>query len=210
MGGRRSYDASGRQARAGERRERVLDAARRRFLQQGYAATSLRAVATDAGVSQEYLHKTFDGKAGLVRALYERGLLGAGDVPAPERSDAAQQQETDARALLQRFGALTAEVAPLVTPMQRLIRDAAAGGDPTMTALWNQVEQERYDRMLLNARRMHDRGLLASTVSVERAADLFWSTTGPELYERLVGQRGWSAEAFGAFVGRMYAAELLD
>lgn len=206
----RAYDASGRRRRAAERREHVLDAARRRFLQQGFAGASLRSVATDAGVSQEYLHKTFDGKAGLVRALYERSLLGSGEVPASERSDAAQEEESDAPALLHRFGALSAEVAPLVVPMQRLIRDAAASGDPSMTALWNRVEQERYDRMLHNARRLHDRGLLGRGVPAERAADLFWCTTGPELYERLVGQRGWSAEAFGGFVGRMYVAELLD
>jgi AcrR family transcriptional regulator len=210
MAPRRTYDASGRQARAAERREAVLAAARDRFLEKGYAGTSLPAVAGDAGVSVEYLHKAFDGKAGLVKALYERSLLGAGSVPAPERSDAAQEQETDARALMRRFGAFMAEVTPLVAPMQRLIRDAAAGGDPAMAALHQQVEDERYARMLHNARRVHARGLLRPDVTAEQAADLFWSVTGAELYERLVLQRGWSTEAFAAFIGRTFTAALVD
>src|SRR3954452_236740 len=62
MARRRAYDASGRQARAAERREVVLESARRLFLERGYASTSLPSVAADAGVSLEYLHKTFGGK----------------------------------------------------------------------------------------------------------------------------------------------------
>lgn len=209
MSQRRTYDASGRQARAAELREAVLEAARRRFLEQGYAATSLPAVAADAGVSPEYLHKTFGGKAGLVREIYERSLLGTGQTPAQERSDAAQERETDARALMRRFGVLAAEVTPLTAPMYRLIRQAA-GGDAAMAALWRQVEDERYDRMLHNARRVHARGLFRPDVTVEQAADLFWSVTGAELYERLVLQRGWSPEEFAELVGRTFTAALVD
>jgi AcrR family transcriptional regulator len=210
MAPRRAYDASGRQARAAERRDAVLAAARRRFLEDGYAGTALRTIAEDAGVSLEYLQKVFDGKAGLVRALYDRSLLGAGDVPAPQRSDAAQEQETDAHALMHRFGAFMAEVTPLGAPMLRLIRDAVASGDPAMAALWQQVEDERYERMLQNARRVHARGFFRSDVTVEQAADLFWSMTGSELHERLVVQRGWSPEAFADFVGRTFSAALVD
>src|SRR3954447_17451521 len=224
MARRRAYDASGRQAPPPQRggggaggRPPALPAhprphappARRLFLERGYASTSLPSVAADAGVSLEYLHKTFGGKAGLVRALYDRSLLGSGDVPAQERSDAAQEQETDAHALMHRFGALAAEVTALVAPMYRLIREAA-GGDATMAALWRQVEDERYERMLHNARRVRDRGFLGLEVTVEQAADLFWSVTGAELYERLVLQRGWSAEQYGRLVGRTFVAALVD
>jgi hypothetical protein len=50
---KRRYDAHGRRARADEARRRVLDAARRLFLDRGYAATTVAAVAADAGVSVE-------------------------------------------------------------------------------------------------------------------------------------------------------------
>ncbi|MGH3646029.1 MAG: TetR/AcrR family transcriptional regulator [Micromonosporaceae bacterium] len=48
---------------------------------RGYAATTLAAIAREAGVSVETIYKAFGGKSGLVRALYERGLTGIGPVP---------------------------------------------------------------------------------------------------------------------------------
>jgi len=188
----------------------VLDIARRRFLADGYAATSLGAIAREAGVSPEFIHKAFDGKAGLVRAIYEKSLLGSGSIPAPQRSDDAQAHETDAADLMHRFGSFTAEVAPLGAPLLRVIQDAAAGGDATMVALLEEVQRARYERMLHNARQVAARGFLPPGVSAERAADVFWAVTALELYESLVLRRGWSPAEFGRFVGDVLAATLLE
>jgi len=53
----------------------------------GYAATTIAAIAGEAGVSVETIYKAFGGKSGLVRAIYERGLTGRGPVPAYQRSE---------------------------------------------------------------------------------------------------------------------------
>src|SRR4051794_5284976 len=58
----RRYDASRRRAQARARQEAVLDSARELFLQDGFARTTVAAVATRAGVSQETVYKTFGGK----------------------------------------------------------------------------------------------------------------------------------------------------
>ena len=84
---RRRYDSSGRQAQA--RRNQ------RQFLQGGYAATTIAAIAAEAGVSVETIYKAFGGKAGLVRAIYQGGLTGRDLVPAFQRSDAVRERETD-------------------------------------------------------------------------------------------------------------------
>jgi AcrR family transcriptional regulator len=207
---RRAYDAEGRRARAAERREQVLATARRLFLDRGYGPTSLPTIAREAGVSVEYLHKTFEGKAGLVRAIYEQSLRGSGDVPAFQRSDDAQAHEPDAHALFRRFGAFAAEVSALAIPVERLMRDAAAGGDASMIALWREVRDTNYARMFHNARRVADRGFLGEGVTVEQAADVFWAITSSELYERLVLERGWTAERFAGFVSSSTSAALLD
>jgi AcrR family transcriptional regulator len=207
---RRAYDAEGRRARAAERRDHVLATARRLFLERGYGPTSLPAIAREAGVSVEYLHKNFEGKAGLVRAIYEQSLRGSGAVPAYERSDDAQAHEPDARALFRRFGAFMAEVSEFTIPVQRLMRDAAAGGDASMIALWREVLDKNYARMLQNAQRVADRGFLGEGVTVEQAADVFWAITSSDLYERLVLDRGWTAERFAGFVSSSTAAALLD
>ena len=60
----------GRRAMQAEQtRHDILAAARRRFATQGYAATSLKDVATDAGVSVQTLYDSIGSKADLVRRL---------------------------------------------------------------------------------------------------------------------------------------------
>ncbi|MGH8774865.1 MAG: TetR/AcrR family transcriptional regulator [Jiangellaceae bacterium] len=49
----------------------VLDAARKRLLQDGYAAMSTRGVASEAGVPLSQLHYHFGSKGGLMLALLE-------------------------------------------------------------------------------------------------------------------------------------------
>src|SRR3954454_21740235 len=53
---KRSYDASGRRARAEAARRRILEVARARFLAEGFIATPLPAVPPAAGVSVETVY----------------------------------------------------------------------------------------------------------------------------------------------------------
>ena len=73
---RRSYDSSRRQEQARQSRARVLAAARRRFLDEGYAAAALPAVAADAGVSVESIYKAFRNKAGVLKAVFDVAVAG--------------------------------------------------------------------------------------------------------------------------------------
>src|ERR1700754_4971554 len=123
-GVKRKYDATSRQENARRTRARVLDTALRLFTETGYAATTMQQVATGAGVSPETVYKSFGGKAGLVRGLYERGLGGTGAVPAPTRSDAMSAAAADARSMLRGWADLTAEVAPRAAPLLLLVQVA--------------------------------------------------------------------------------------
>jgi AcrR family transcriptional regulator len=49
-------------------RQSLLDAARRRFAADGYAATSVRDIATEAGVNVALISRYFESKEGLFRA----------------------------------------------------------------------------------------------------------------------------------------------
>ena len=73
----RRYDSSRRRKQALRTRETVLDAARHLFLGGGYAGTTIASIAEAADVSVDTIYKTFGGKAGLVRAIAEKGLEGA-------------------------------------------------------------------------------------------------------------------------------------
>ncbi|MFI5084606.1 MAG: TetR/AcrR family transcriptional regulator [Actinomycetales bacterium] len=206
----RPYDARERRARAEHRQDLILDAAWNLFLAGGYGPTTVAGIAGQAGVSAETVYKGFGGKAGLVRAIYGRSLLGRGPDPAEHRSDVLQAEETDAGALLRQFGVFVTEVAPLVVPVLLLIRDAAAGGDKDMAALLAEVEATRLERMTHNAATLVDRGLLAPGLTTAFAADVMWTYTAPGMYENLVIKRGWERGEYGRFIGNALAAALLE
>lgn len=205
---RRRYDSPTRRTQAARTREAVLAAARRSFLDAGYSATTVAAVARQAGVSVETIYKSFGGKAALARALYEQALAGQGRVAAYERSDAIRLEQTDPHALMRAWGTLTAEVAEQLTPVLLIVR-AAAGHDASMATLLCDSENERLERMRHNARFLTERGYLREGVTVEHAADVMWTCSSPEIYELLVLSRGWSSEQFAAFVAETMAAALL-
>jgi AcrR family transcriptional regulator len=204
----RRYDASGRLEQAQRNRKAILDMAHRAFLEEGYAATTIAGIARGAGVSVETIYKSFGGKPGLVRALFERGLAGSGARPAPERSDAMSARETDPRAILRSWGVLTAEVSPMVSPILLLLRTAAAT-DPELAALQRETDELRLSRMRHNARVLASRGPLRDGMTVERAAEIMWAFTSPELYDLFVLRRGWTPEQLGAHTAETMMAMLL-
>ena len=204
----RRYDSSGRAAQALRNRTAILDAAQRQFLERGYVATTVSSIAREAGVSVETVYKAFGGKAELVRAIYERGLVGRHQASAYQRSDEMRERETDARKILRYWAGLIAELGPEVSPIRLLMRSAAAS-DPDVAQVLKESDDERLQRMRHNARFLAKRGYLRAGVSRTDAADVLWTCTSAELYELLVLRRGWSLRRFERFVGDLMIAALL-
>jgi AcrR family transcriptional regulator len=205
---RRRYDSSGRQAQTRRNREAVLDAAQRQFLEGGYAATTIVAIAAEAGVSVETVYKAFGGKSGLVRAVYDRGLAGPEPVPAYRRADEIRERETDPRVIMETWGTIASEVSAVVSPVTRLVR-AAAAADPDLTSLLQAHNDRREARARHHARFLKERGYLREGVSLGEATDVIWTCTSDELYDLLVGQRGWSRPRFARFLADFMIAALL-
>ena len=63
---RRAYHSPLRVGQAEQTRRRVLESARRLFIDHGYAGTTVAAVAADAGVSPETIYLSLGGKRGLL------------------------------------------------------------------------------------------------------------------------------------------------
>lgn len=86
---RRSYRAPRREAQAEATRRAILDAAHGLFLKQGYNATSIRAVAEAAKVSDQTIYNVFGDKPSLLAAVGLRVV--AGEVgPSPKRDFEAE------------------------------------------------------------------------------------------------------------------------
>src|SRR5690242_122580 len=206
---KRRYDARARRERAGASRDAAVQAAERRFLNDGYANTTIAAIAEDAGVSVDTIYKSFGGKAGLIRAIRARALLGEGTVAAERRSDALHTRERDPRKIVEGWGMLTTEVAPRAAPILLLVRDAAAT-DPELRSLSLELDADRLRRMTQNARRLHEAGHLREGLSVARAAEVLWTYSAPELYELLVLRRAMPIREFGRFITEAICAAVLE
>ena len=205
---RRRYDATSRRARALHKQRAIVDAAERLFLRDGFQATTIPAVAAEAGVSQETIYKTFGSKTGLVRAIRERGLAGEGPVHAERRSNALQKEERDPRRVIEGWGQLTTEVAPKVMPILLLVA-AGATTDAEMARLRQELDLARLTRMRRNARTLARAGHLRAGMRPSQAADLLWACSSPELYDLLVRRRGWALTRYARFIVDVMIAGLL-
>ena len=204
---RRRYDSSGRRERARQTRDQITDTAKEMFLADGYAATTVAAIAAAAHVSVETIYKGFGGKPGLVRAIIEKGLAGEGPVPAEQRSDHIRDTEPDPRRIFAAWGAFTAEVGPRVFPILQLARDAAS--DPEVAAALEEISAARLERMTVNAAGLATAGHLRPGITVSQAADIMWAINSPELFELLVLHRGWTYERYGQLIAQVLASTLL-
>jgi AcrR family transcriptional regulator len=189
----RRYDSARRQDAAQRRRAAVVDAARRLFLSEGFAGTTIARIAN---------------KIALVRAIRDQALAGAGPVHAERRSDRMQASENDPRRIIRGWGVLTMEVAPRVAPVLLLVRDAAAS-DPALARLQSEMDATRLTRMTHNAQTLLKGGHLRRGINLAEAADVLWTYSSPEVYEMLVIRRGWAVERYGRFIADAMIAALL-
>lgn len=204
----RRYDSRGRKEQARRNREAALNAAECLFLERGYAATSIASIAQEAGLSVQTIYKVFGGKSGLVKAIYQRGLLGKGHDFAYERSDAMRAREVDPRAIMRQWGVLTTEVASVVSPIRLLMRSAALA-DREMEGLLRETDEDRLGRMRHHARFLEQRGYLREGVTLREATDVLWTCSSVELYDLLVVQRRWALPRFARFVAEFMITALL-
>jgi AcrR family transcriptional regulator len=205
---RRPYDSSRRREKARVAHDALLDAALKRFVEQGYAATTIESIASDVDVSAATIYKTYGGKPGIVRVLCERALGGRGPVSAEQRSDTLRVTSADPREVISGWAILTAEVAPRVAPILLLLRDAA-NGDVAAAALHDELDTNRLRRMTQNARFLVDNGHLRTGIRLAQARDVLWTYSSPELFDLLVRRRRWSVARYSQFVGDAIAAALL-
>ncbi|HZM56370.1 MAG TPA: TetR/AcrR family transcriptional regulator [Acidimicrobiales bacterium] len=205
---RRRYDSPRRREQARQTREEILESARRRFLRDGFVPTTIATIAADVGVSVDTIYKAFGGKPGLVRAICEEALGGEGPVHAETRSDVLQAEERDPHEIIRGWGLLTTEVAPRVSPILLLVRDAAST-DPEMASLKADLDAQRLERMTRNAHNLAAAGHLRPGIAEDVAGEILWTYSSPEIYELLVLIRCWPLARYGEFIADALIAGLL-
>jgi AcrR family transcriptional regulator len=206
----RRYDSPRRRTQAATTRREILHAAAELFARQGYAATTMAAVAAEAGVALKTVYVAFDTKSGVLRALWNLLLRGdEGDAPMPERDwYRAVLAEPDAERQLRMTAASSRIVKQRIGAIFEVIH-AAAPLDPDIGALWERIQAEFHGALRGIVESIDAKGALAPGLDVERATDLFWTVSHPNVWQLLVGERGWTPEAYEAWCAETTCAQLL-
>jgi AcrR family transcriptional regulator len=202
---RRRYESPRRREQALATRQAVLDAARELFVEHGYVATTIDAIAERAAVSPETIYATFKNKRSILSRLIDVSMAGD-DAPVPilERSWVNEiRDEPDPHRrlrILARNGRLILE---RTAPIYEVLRGAAAA-DPEIAALWERNKTQRFtgQRVLLGI--LTERAPLREGLAANEAADTLFAIGSPETYRLLVVDRHWSPDRFE----RWYAATL--
>ncbi len=206
----RRYDSPRRREQAAATRRIVLEAAQPLFERQGYAATTMAAIAAAAGVSLKTVYVIFDSKSGVLRALWNLLLRGDDDeAPVAQRAWYREVvEEPDPERQLRLNARNARRVKERAGVLMGVIR-SAAGLDPDIAALWARIESEFHANQRVIVQRLCDRGALRPGLDVDRATDVVWALNHPDVWLLLVGQRGWTPAQFEAWFGDTVVAQLL-
>jgi AcrR family transcriptional regulator len=205
---KRRYDATTRRQAAARTRTAILDAARQLFGERGYAATSMTAIAERAGVALDTVYASAGRKPELARLLIETAISGTDEaIPAEQRDYVeAIRAAPDAHAKIAIYAAAITSIAPRLALVLAIIQQAASD-EPELAALWTEIA----DRRAANMRRfVADLATVAPLrLDPDRAADIVWATNATELYQLLVGQRGWTSPQYEHFLADTWQRLLL-
>jgi AcrR family transcriptional regulator len=208
---RRPYDSRLRREQAAETRRKILRAAQELFERDGYAATSMAAIASAAGVSLKTVYLAFETKSGLLRALWHLLLRGEQDsIPVGDQHwYRAVLEEPDPERQLR----LNMHNSRLVKVRAGAVLDvirSAASADRDIGVLWARIQTEFHDNQRAIVQSLADSGALADGLDVPRAADILWALNHPNLYALLAGERGWSPERYEQWLGDLLCSQLLS
>ena len=201
----------GRRARkALETRRRILDAAETLFVRDGFAATTMAAIAAHADVAVQTVYAVFSTKRAILTELIDARVLGDDDVAAlPDRADwQAMEAERDPRRQLARFAAIATRIAQRSAAINEVL-SAAAGADAQLAVIYQRQRLARYDDERRVARSLARSGGLRAGLSETEAADMIWAIATTRTYRALVGERGWSDEAYERWLADLLTRALL-
>jgi AcrR family transcriptional regulator len=188
----------------------VLDAARDLFVEFGYVATTVAAIASRAGVSPETVYAGFTNKRSVLSELLDVSIVGDdAAVPLLDRSWVQQMRdEPDPMCRLETLARNGRVILERIGPIYEVLQGAAAA-DLEIGALWRRYKAQRFEgqRVLLGIL-LKDRNLRAG-LSRSAAADILFTIGSPETYGLLVRDRGWSGDQFERWYADSLARLLL-
>ncbi len=184
-------------------RRLIVDAARKLFLERGYAATTMDAIAEEAGVAVSTVYAAFRNKRTILRAMreawHEQTRAREINLEASRQPDPARRLEMVANATRRQWETGGAVVA---------VYQGAAAADQGAAA--ELAEALRGRRAVLDRVVEGMEGSLRPGLDVDRAAALLRALCRAEVYRELVEESGWSPDEYEAWLRETLKGQLLS
>ncbi len=191
----RTYKSDLRARQAEQTRRRIVDAAATQFATNGYQATTMAAIAREAGTSTETV-KSAASKAELLLAAFEVTFSGSEDAESLADTEVGDgildlPDAVFLSAVLDRIASANARGHALWTVVL-----GAAMSDPQVGAALDVIlTRRRADYRMLTGELMR-RGIAPADLDVETTSAAASFLLSPEGYQQLVAQSGWTEERY--------------
>jgi AcrR family transcriptional regulator len=199
----RSYNSPTRHMQLTATKAAVLAAARDLIVRQGYSATTMEQIASEAGVAVQTVYKHFGSKPAIVAAL----AMEAREDPRLVEQRRRLLDERDPREQVK----LLAQRARLhLETGLHLGAILVRAHDPALARGLRHVAAGVRRSHMEYARSLHGHGGLRAGVSVEQAADYIGLLTSPDMLMMMQRDRGWSPEQVERFLAHALSRLLLN
>lgn len=208
---KRRYDNSRRLAQVGASRRRIIDAAKALFIESGYPATTLEAVADAADVSLPTLYRLFGSKRALLKAVLDTSF-GGDDEPvafADRPAVRAARSEADPVKLVEAFGSIQTELMERTSAILHVLASAAQV-DPDAAEVLTEIRRQRHTGQSRIVAMLVERNALDPDLDPSKAADIVYACMSPDVHRILTAERGWTSEDYEFWVVRCLRSLLRD
>jgi len=194
---------SRRQIAAAATHDEILRAARRLFAEDGYAATSVQAIATEAGVAVQTIYSSIGSKAAIVVALNDTIDAEAGVMPLARQA----MEATDPRRIVELMVAIPRQVSERCGDLIAALDEARVADADAAAALIEGRRRHREGEGRIVARLVQI-GALRPGLDPERAGDMAAALTYTSTFADLVGC-GWTWDEAAEALVEVLAGVLL-
>ena len=179
---------------------RVIEAATRLFVQQGYATTTMRAIAAAADVSVPTVELLFGTKAQLLHVVIDVAVAGD-DEPVPVLSRAWAHVAQSARDLADFLSAVARVLCEAQARSAGVILAAyeAARADPDIHVLIADRESQRQHTASWIVDGVMTRAALRPELDRSASIDTVWILMDPAVFSRLTRHRGWRPDRYASW-----------
>ena len=206
---KRPYDNSRRQAQSRATRLRIIEAAKAQFIERGYPATTLEAIADAADTSLPTLYRLFSSKRALLKAVLDVSF-GGDDQPiafADRPEVQAARSQPDAALFIRSFARIGRGFMERSSAIMHVLATAAPV-DPDAAQLMEEMRRQRRTGQSRIVDTLSALGALDPQLGYSEAVDITYVALSPDVHRILTVECDWTAEQYEQWLVRSLGALL--